>query len=143
MANDNPVDEEVGTAGEEGTGPAEQPRSKRLLWLLGGGAVLVVLLAGLAYGWMTAKDDATHAEPGDCLTALGGTEEIDIRDTKVDCGDAAAAYKVLGIVENVTLAQASGTTCAQWTATTVPIWISGGEQRNTPGKVVCLQAITK
>ncbi|GAA1794431.1 hypothetical protein GCM10009682_15250 [Luedemannella flava] len=137
MSQDHPVDEDVEMFDEE---PAAKPRSKRLLWFLGAGAVLVVLLVGAAYQWVTTKDDATNAVVGDCLTALAGTDSIDIRNTKVDCTDQAAAYRVLGIVENVMLAEAD---CGRWPASNMPIWIPDSTDRRASGKVVCLQAISK
>lgn len=141
----DPADEGVGEAdaGEESVGEA-QPNPRRTWWLIGGGvaAILAVLLAVVSYRYIATKDDATTAAPGDCLTALDGTDDIDISNTKVDCGDSAAAFKVLGIVENVRYADASGGTCATWSAAdTPPIWIASSTDLKGPGKVVCLQAI--
>lgn len=141
VSQENPVDEAVDQVEAEGTAAPAKPRRKWLFWAISGGTVLVVFLATLASQWVTTKDDATNAVAGDCLTALGGTGDIDIRDTKIDCADPAAAFLVLGIVENVKLAQATGTTCAQWPASNMPIWIADGTDRNAPGKVVCLQAV--
>jgi hypothetical protein len=139
----DPGDEGVGGAGDEGVGE-EQPSSRRTWWLIGGGivAVLAVLLAVAGYRYVATKDDATTAAPGDCLTALHGTDHIDISNTKVDCGDSAAAFKVLGIVADVHYADANGSTCAKWSAANVPpIWIANSTDIKGPGKVVCLQAI--
>ena len=136
-------DSGVGPGGDEGAGPAGPRLSPRTALLIGVGVAVLVALAGLGFAFLSSKDDATNAGPGDCLTALDGIENLDIRDTKVDCADSAAAYKVLGIVDQVTFAQASDTTCVQFPASNVSIWIADDANRTGPGQVVCLQSINK
>lgn len=90
------------------------------------GLVVPVAIAGVV-AWGISTDPA-YAEVGDCVRAEGTGAEADV--TVVDCGDPAAAYVVVGKVED----SADDARCAQFPGTVA----SYTEQRKSQELLLCL-----
>jgi hypothetical protein len=105
-----------GAAGP-GTLPPPQKKggaAKKILGLGGGVIVAVIVAIIIAVVRGVLSDDATaEAKQGDCIADLPATieagKEVDANDAKVvACDSADAKYSVVGRVDGVTKAQASG-----------------------------------
>jgi hypothetical protein len=134
--------ESVGSAGQESVG--EAPAKKKFSFVRTLGALLVAGVIAVG-GWFFSRDDAVNAKAGDCFKAYVGTTDIKTENLIVDCTSADAKFKVLGIVPNKTYAQAQSEEdlCAAWATTDDGLWLSDGADENGPGKVICLQTLTK
>ncbi len=131
-----------------GGAPAPPPPQKkkgiagRLIGALGGVLVLALIAGGFAiYSAVKNKDSTTHAKVGDCIKseALTSTTAREVRNTKiVKCDDAAANYKVVGVVSNKTEIQfdTDEKICAAWPTAESALW--QGEQGKA-GSVLCLE----
>lgn len=109
----------------EGFGPAGAPlppslqppkkggAGKKILGIVGGVVVALVVAGGLAFARGALQEDKTaEAKQGDCIADLPEVaqgEEAEANNANVvDCGSADARYAVVGRVDGVTAAQASG-----------------------------------
>lgn len=106
MTDQTPVDPNAAPpAGSPyGAAPVQEPSKAKAV---GGaivkkiiGVVIALVVIGVgSYIWKNVSGDITIAKVGDCVTE---STEADGSDVKVvDCADAKAAYKVIGIIENV------------------------------------------
>jgi hypothetical protein len=118
--------------------PEAQPAARRRSLTVVGWAVLAAVLlsvalgaAGFAMGKRSA-DRTLRAKQGECLT---GASDTDLRP--VACTDAAAQWRVLGVVENKTQKEAKEQACQAWPQAEASYW----ESRNGKnGFVLCLAA---
>ncbi|MFG3688008.1 hypothetical protein [Micromonospora sp. NPDC047740] len=90
------------------------------------GLVVPVVIA-FALGWAISSDPA-YAEVGACVSAEGTSTNPDV--TVVDCGDPAAAYVILGKVEDTT----DEAKCEQFASTVA----SYTEEQNSRKLLLCL-----
>ena len=112
-------------------------------------AILVVVCVGGIFAvknFMSSSDPTKEAKAGTCignLPAVGAGEDKEAPNaTVVDCGDANAAYKVEGRVDNVTEAQATAqTVCDAFTNT--EFQYRAIDSKTKVGYVLCLSQIKK
>lgn len=114
--------EQIGSPAPET--PAEPSKAKQVgksigKRLLGYGIVLVVVAIGVA-AYSYFNKDVTTAKVGDCITE---TVKPDASDAKVvDCTDAKAKNKVVGIVKDVPEADFDNEAKAQQLCAAYPTW---------------------
>jgi hypothetical protein len=112
--------------------PAQPKNSKRGTVI--GLIVIGVIIAGVAVmAYFLRQDDASEAKVGDCVSQ-SGDNDISI----VPCGDAEAAFKIVGKVEDATELDATLSSCDDFDGADSTYW--EGEQGGT-GFVLCLDEV--
>jgi hypothetical protein len=101
--------------------------------------VVVAVLAGV--GWFLRRDNAENASVGSCFeSSVMSAQLTDASDAKtVECTSTAAAYKVVGIVDNKKSEELDpNVNCQPWTTAVAAIWL--GEQGKA-GKIFCVEDV--
>ena len=124
-----------GGTGAQAFGQPEQPQTKRRTWLpiLGGVIVLVVVL-----GLLNTFLGGNSAKAGDCVNEK--TNEIGV----VDCTSKTAAYKVAGVVDDVSQndLQNDAAVCDKWPNSVAYAWEGNKpDDLNSKGTGYCLEQL--
>lgn len=110
--------------------PVPPPSSSRLVRVLV--PVALVVIAASVLG-LFLLSDAPSADVGDCV-APGADQGIEV----VGCDEGAAAYRVIGVLDDVRSAQSQPACMAAFPRTTASYF--DGEATTLPGRVLCLVA---
>jgi hypothetical protein len=101
-------------------------------------AVKVALGSGLGALWDNITGSVATAEVGDCVNTFDKVEDAKV----VDCTDAAAANKVVGVIEGVSEIKFNtqqNTLCDAYPTWETVVWIG----RTTDGDAWCMEPIKK
>jgi hypothetical protein len=127
-----------------GVPPKRSNTGKIIGFVIGGVVLLLVIgcIAVAAIGLRMLGQRVENASIGDCMPAAvldSAAEDQDLE--KVDCGSAEAAYRVVGMVKDVTSEQfdSSEDPCSSFATARAALWV-GAEGRD--GKVLCLEPVT-
>ena len=147
MTDHNPADPSAPVPPQGNPYAVEQPPAKKKSPVLKIILIVVGLVVALCVAGVVAAvflgDSVTTAKVGDCITE---TVEADASDAKVvDCGDAKAANKVVGIEEGksrsaATIGASTGETCKGFPTAANFIWVG---ENTSSGDVWCLEPLSK
>jgi hypothetical protein len=134
-------DETFGTAPPPPAAPPKKSPVGKILGIVGGVlALLLVLCAiGVFFVVRNVQGGLANAKTGDCVADFTPTQSVtETKAKKVDCGDASATYKVLGVVKNVSRTEfETGKPCADYPTTNGALWLERG------GTVLCMEPVQK
>jgi hypothetical protein len=124
------------------------PPKKSFVGRLVGGLVSIVIIVIVALGWVwfkgnviNDKSDTVNAKVGDCIHSeeLSSTTAKEVKNSKIlKCDDAAANYKVVGVVSGKTETQfnVDSAICAAYPTAESALWKG---QAGRAGSVLCLE----
>ncbi|WP_405012437.1 hypothetical protein [Kitasatospora sp. NBC_01539] len=78
--------------------PPAAPKKGKAKKIIAGVITFVVIIGVKVAVGDLLSDDPVHAKPGQCVKVSGSDNNPDVKT--LDCGDAAANYKVLSVVDN-------------------------------------------
>ena len=127
--------------------PAKKKSTGKKVLGIVGIVVIALVIGAFKVGvreWFSAEDKTADAKAGDCLSALPAVaegQETEASAEVLSCTDAAAAYTVLGRVDNQTEAQAqSPEVCAEFPETELAY---RAMPESGPGYVLCIKPLDR